>query len=328
MTPAHHDRRPVADPAGYGRSAQRTGDLDGVRDSYYGRPILKPPAWDWRIPAYLFAGGLSGGATLLSVGADLTGRGGLRRRMRLVAVGGLGASMYFLVSDLGRPLRFHHMLRVAKPTSPMSVGTWILSAYSPGIGLAAAAEVLPARWQLTRLLRRVERPASLSSAALAPALAGYTAVLLSQTAVPAWNTAHPYLPFVFTGSAAASSGGLAMALVPPAEAGPARAFAAAGATAELVASRLLERRIGMVAEAYTTGRPHALRRWSEYLTAGGLAGIVLARRSRAAAVAAGLALAAGSVLQRFGVFAAGVASTRDPRYVVTPQRERLAAADR
>ena len=34
---------------------------------------------------------------------------------------------------------------------------------------------------------------------------------------------------------------------------------------------------------------------------------------------------AGSVLQRFGVFAAGVASTRDPRFVVAPQRERLAA---
>ena len=172
--------------------------------SYYGRPILKPPAWDWRIPAYLFAGGLSGGATLISVGADLTGRDRLRRRTRVTAVAGLGASMYFLVSDLGKPLRFHHMLRVAKPTSPMSVGTWILSAYSPGIGLAAAAEVLPARWRLTGLLRRLARPASLSSAALAPALAGYTAVLLSQTAVPAWNTAHPYLPFVFTGSAAAS----------------------------------------------------------------------------------------------------------------------------
>jgi len=292
--------------------------------SYYGRPILKPPAWDWRIPAYLFAGGLSGGSTLLSVGADLTGRARLRRRARFTAVAGLGASMYFLVSDLGKPLRFHHMLRVAKPTSPMSVGTWILSAYSPGIGLAAAAEVLPARWWLTRLLRRVARPASLSSAALAPALAGYTAVLLSQTAVPAWNTAHPYLPFVFTGSAAASSGGLAMVLVPPAEAAPARAFAAVGAAAELVASRVLEHRVGMVAEAYTTGRAHTLRRWSEYLTAGGLAGTLLARRSRAAAVAAGLALAAGSVLQRFGVFEAGVASTRDPRYVVTPQRERLA----
>jgi formate-dependent nitrite reductase membrane component NrfD len=292
--------------------------------SYYGRPILKAPAWDWRIPAYLFAGGLSGGSTLLSVGADLTGRPGLRKRARLAAVAGLGASTYFLVSDLGRPLRFHHMLRVAKPTSPMSVGTWIIAAYSPGIGLAAVGELLPARWPVTRLVRWISRPASLSSAALAPALAGYTAVLLSQTAVPAWNTAHPYLPFVFTGSAAASSGGLAMVLAPTSEAGPARAFAGVGAAAELVASRVLEHRIGMVAEAYTTGKAHQLRKWSEYLTAGGLVGTLLARRSRPVAVLAGLALMGGSVLQRFGVFAAGVASTRDPRYVVTPQRERLA----
>ena len=29
--------------------------------SYYGRPILKPPAWNWTIPAYLFPGGLSAG---------------------------------------------------------------------------------------------------------------------------------------------------------------------------------------------------------------------------------------------------------------------------
>jgi formate-dependent nitrite reductase membrane component NrfD len=296
--------------------------------SYYGRPILKPPAWDWRIPAYLFAGGLSGGSTLLSVGADLTGRPRLRRRARLAAVAGLGASTYFLVSDLGRPERFHHMLRVAKPTSPMSVGTWIIAAYSPGIGLAAVGELLPARWALTRLVRRVARPASLSSAALAPALAAYTAVLLSQTAVPAWNAAYPYLPFVFTGSAAASSGGLAMVLAPPAEAGPARAFAAVGAAAELVASRVLEQRVGMVAETYTTGRAHTLRRWSEYLTAGGLVGALVGRRSRALSVAAGLALMAGSALQRFGTFAAGVASTRDPRYVVTPQRERLAGSRR
>ena len=142
-----------------GRAAWRTGGWRVSRraeplppprpddHSYYGRPILKPPAWDWRIPAYLFAGGLSGGATLISVGADLTGRARLRRRTRVTAVAGLGASMYFLVSDLGKPLRFHHMLRVAKPTSPMSVGTWILSAYRPGIGLAAAAEVLPSRWR-------------------------------------------------------------------------------------------------------------------------------------------------------------------------------------
>jgi formate-dependent nitrite reductase membrane component NrfD len=294
-------------------------------DSYYGRPILKPPAWDWRIPAYLFAGGLSGGSTLLSVGADLTGRPALRRNARLAAVAALGASTYFLVSDLGRPERFHHMLRVAKPSSPMSVGTWIIAAYSPGIGLAAVGELLPSRWPLTRLVRLLSRPASLTSAALAPPLASYTAALLSQTAVPAWHEAHPYLPFVFTGSAAASSGGLAMALTPPAEAGPARTFAMIGAAAEIAASRVMEGKLGLVGEAYTTGKAHHLRQWSERLTAAGLLGTLLARRSRVAAVASGLALAAGSVLQRFGVFEAGVASTRDPKYVVTPQRERKAA---
>jgi formate-dependent nitrite reductase membrane component NrfD len=292
-------------------------------DSYYGRPILKPPAWDWRIPAYLFAGGLSAGSTLLSVGADLTGRPALRRSGRIAGLAALGASAYLLVSDLGRPERFHHMLRVAKPTSPMSIGTWIITGYGPGIGLAAASELLPARWRRTPLGRaavRLARPAGVSSAALAPALASYTAVLLSQTAVPAWHTAHPYLPFVFTGSAAASSGGLGMLLAPVAEAGPARTFAMTGAATELVASRVMENRLGLVGETYRSGTAHRLRQWSEYLTAAGLLGSLAARRSRLVAGVAGAALLAGSALQRFGVFAAGVASTRDPRYVVLPQR--------
>ncbi|MFY9932925.1 MAG: NrfD/PsrC family molybdoenzyme membrane anchor subunit, partial [Streptosporangiaceae bacterium] len=117
--------------------------------SYYGRPILKPPAWEWRIPAYFFTGGLSAGSALLAAGADLTGRPNLRRAGRLAGFGALLASMYLLVADLGRPERFHHMLRVAKPTSPMSVGTWILVAYGPGSGLAAAAELLPPSLQGT-----------------------------------------------------------------------------------------------------------------------------------------------------------------------------------
>lgn len=297
--------------------------------SYYGRPILKPPAWDWRIPAYLFAGGLSAGSTMVSTGADLTGRPLLRRRSRIAALAGLAASTYLLVSDLGRPLRFHHMLRVAKPTSPMSVGTWIIAGYAPGIGIAAASELLPTRWRgapAGRLLRGLARPGGIASSLIAPALASYTAILLSQTAVPAWNAAHPYLPFVFTGSAAASAGGLGMAVAPVAEAGPARTFAAMGAVGELVASRAMEGRLGVVDEAYATGTAHRLRLWSERLTAAGLVGTLLARRSRVAAVSSGAALLAGSGLQRFGVFEAGIASTRDPRYVVAPQRERRSAA--
>lgn len=295
--------------------------------SYYGKPILKPPAWNWMIAAYLFLGGLSAGSALLGVGADLRGLPRLRRTSRVGALASILASLYFLIADLGRPERFHHMLRVAKPSSPMSMGTWILSAYGPGAGLAAAAELLPRRWRRSRLGRLVTwaaRPAGLEAAAVAPGVASYTAVLLSQTAVPAWREAHPYLPFVFVGSAAASGAGLGMLAAPVAETGPARRMGVAGAALEVAASRVMEKRLGLVGEAYTTGRPHTLRRWAEIMTVGGAVGAVVSGDRRWAVAASGAALLAGSALQRFGVFEAGVASTLDPKYVVVPQRERIA----
>jgi formate-dependent nitrite reductase membrane component NrfD len=297
--------------------------------SYYGRQILKTPVWNWMIAAYLFSGGLSAGSAMLGAGADLTGKPGLRKVSRIGSLVGLLASTYFLIADLGRPERFHHMLRVAKPSSPMSMGTWILGAYGPGAGLAAVAELMPARLRRTgvgRLLDWAARPAGLEAAAVAPGLASYTAVLLSHTAVPAWNEAHPYLPFVFTGSAAASGGGLGMLLAPLDESGPARRMAVAGAALEVAASRTMERRLGIVSEAYTTGKAHRLRQWSEILTVGGAAGAVIGR-NRAVIALAGAALLAGSALQRFGVFEAGVESTKDPKYVVVPQRERLTAGE-
>ncbi|GAB3001205.1 NrfD/PsrC family molybdoenzyme membrane anchor subunit [Mycobacterium bourgelatii] len=296
--------------------------------SYYGRAVLKPPVWDWRVAAYLFAGGLSGGSALLAAGADLTDRPALRRTTRVGSLVSIAAGMVLLLADLGRPERFHHLLRVAKPSSPMSVGTWILMAYGPGAGLAAVAEVMPPTVRATRVgqaLAWSARPSGLAAAALAPAVASYSAVLLSHTAVPAWHEAHPHLPFVFTGSAAASAGGLGMALTPVGQAGPARRLAVAGAVLEAGASRLLERRLGLVAEAYTTGRAHRLRAWAEYLTIGGVLGTVAFGRNRGAAAACGVALLTGSALQRFGVFEAGVESTRDPKYVVIPQRQRLDA---
>ena len=72
------------------------------------------------------------------------------------------------------------------------------------------------------------------------------------------------------------------------------------------------------------GKPHRLRKWAEILTVGGAVGAAVGGRNRAVLAASGAALLTGSALQRFGVFEAGVASTRDPRYVVVPQRERLA----
>lgn len=298
--------------------------------SYYGKQILKTPVWNWMIAAYLFLGGLSAGSAMLGAGADLTGLAGLRKVSRIGSLVSVLGSLYFLIADLGRPERFHHMMRVAKPSSPMSMGTWILSAYGPGAGVAAVAELMPHRLRRTwlgRLVARLARPAGLWAATTAPAVASYTSVLLSQTAVPAWREAHPYLPFVFTGSAAASGGGLGMLLAPAAETGPARQMAVAGAALELTASRVMGQRMGVAAEAYATGKAHRFRQLSEALTVGGAVGAVIGRH-RAVTAVSGAALLLGSALQRFAVFEAGVESTRDPKYVVVPQRERLDAGQR
>jgi formate-dependent nitrite reductase membrane component NrfD len=302
---------------------------DAEFTSYYGRPILKAAPWTGDIPAYFFTGGLAGGTALLAAGADLTGRPALRRSGRLGAVGALLASMYFLVHDLGRPSRFINMLRVAKPTSPMSTGTWILTAFSAPAGVAAAAELrsyLPRGFGwLARLLGFLDRPAGLAAAAVGPAVASYTAVLLADTATPAWHEGWRELPFVFVGSAAAASGGYGMLTAPPDEARPARAFALTGVAMELAAEHHMEQSIGLPAETLHTGKAGVFMKASKALSAMGAVGTLFAGRDRRIAAAAGGSLLAASVCTRFGIFHAGQQSARDPKYTVVPQRERLSS---
>src|SRR5699024_840184 len=199
---------------------------DAEFTSYYGRPVVKASPWEADIPAYLFLGGLAGGSSLLAAGADLTELPRQRRSARLIASGAIAGSLFALIHDLGRPARFHHMLRVAKPTSPMSVGTWILSAYGPFNGLATSGEALawmpePVRCSaIGRLLGRTARPGGLVAALIAPAVASYTAVLLTDTATPGWHEAKRELPFVVVGSAAAASGGMGPGAGPPEQSGP------------------------------------------------------------------------------------------------------------
>ncbi|MHB1064723.1 MAG: NrfD/PsrC family molybdoenzyme membrane anchor subunit [Georgenia sp.] len=301
--------------------------------SYYGRPIVKPSPWAVDIPVYMFAGGLAAGSSLLAAGADLTGRDALRRSGRLAALGGVALSLGALIHDLGRPARFLNMLRVAKLTSPMSVGTWILMAYGPFAGVAAAAEVAAALpgWRHrgpVRLLTALGRPAGLVAALTAPPVAAYTAVLLADTATPSWHEAHRELPFVFTASAAAAAGGLSMMVVPTAQAGPARRLALGGAVVEQLAGLRMERSMGITAEPLHQGAAGRLMRAARVLTVGGALGSLIAGRSRVAAVISGAALVAGSAATRLGVFEAGQQSARDPRYTVVPQRERLERRER
>jgi formate-dependent nitrite reductase membrane component NrfD len=333
---------PTGGRRGGKRRRQGRGGGDGSREmpmvpeaeftSYYGRPVVKPAPWGHEVGAYLFLGGVAGGSGLLAAGAQLTRRAKLRRNARLTALAAVLLSLVALVKDLGRPERFLNMLRTFKLTSPMNLGSWILSSFSAGIGVAAAAEVdrltgerLPLG-PLRPVLHGVEGPAGLGAAVLAPPLAVYTAVLLGDTATPTWNAAHEDLPFVFASSASLAAAGLAMVATPVAEAGPARKLAVFGALGDLVATRLMERRMDPVAaEPLHHGNPGRMLRVSERLVVAGGLGTLIGGRNRGVAVVSGLALATASALTRFGVFEAGLESARHPRYTIEPQKRRLAA---
>jgi hypothetical protein len=159
-------------------------------------------------------------------------------------------------------------------------------------------------------------------------MATYTAVLLANTAVPSWHAFHEKLPFVFAGSAMAAGGGISMVFTPVDEAGPARKMAVTGAAIELAMVHQVENEESIVSEPYHLGRAGRLMQAAKACTAAGAGLTVVAGRTRLGAVASGTLLAAGSLLTRFGVFDAGMASARDPKYTVIPQRERMAAREK
>lgn len=285
--------------------------------SYYGLPVLNAPTWEGPdVGGYLFLGGLAGASSTLAAAVEFTGRPNLARALKAGAASAIVGSLYSLVRDLGRPERFVNMLRVVKVSSPMSIGSWLLAGYAP-MAIAAAGTAVTGRFT------GVGRAATVGAALLGPGVASYTAALISNTAVPAWHEGHREMPLLFVGSAAASAGGLGLLVTPCTEAGPARRAALLGAVTELAMTRRLEQRLGPLAEPLQQDTGGALIRAGKMFTATAALTLALAGRHRKASVAAGAALLAGSLCTRLGIFHAGVASAKDPKYTVAPQRERL-----
>ena len=286
--------------------------------SYYGRPVIKEPVWTPEIPIYFFTGGLAGASAGLAFAARLTGRKKLARVATGNAFAGVAVSPVLLISDLGVPRRFLNMLRVFKVTSPMSVGSWIISVEGGLLTLTAAHEFLG--WFPKPLARLAEAVAALFGMPLAT----YTAALIANTAVPVWHEGRRELPFAFAGGSAMAAGGAAALLV-PSEAGPARRLAIIGAATEAVAMEYSKRRMGMVAEPYSTGAAGKLEKATMACAGGGAAALVVAeaaRNRRIGMLGSALALA-GSLLGRWMVFKAGLQSAAAPQYTVGPQRQRL-----
>jgi hypothetical protein len=325
MAPVQPGQTAGPRPRRPGGGRKRRGEQAMVPDaeftSYYGRPVIKEPVWKTPdVPGYLFLGGLAGASSVLAAAAQLSGYGELAKAAKVGALGAISGSAVALVHDLGRPERFVNMLRVFKPSSPMSVGSWLLAGYGPVAGAAAVCE-------LTGILPRAGLAATFGAGLLGPAIATYTAALICDTAVPGWHEGYREMPYVFAGSAASAAGGLGLLVIRPRDAKPARDLAVFGAAVELAAKRRLIKRLAgtdgqSLAEPYETGKAGRILRVAEWLTAGALAGAALGGRSRAVSAVSGASLLAASAMTRFGIFEAGMATARDPKYTIIPQRRR------
>jgi hypothetical protein len=219
-------------------------------------------------------------------------------------------------------MRFLNMLRVFKVSSPMSVGSWILS----GSGTLTAIATANAWLGVFPRLARAARP---GAALLGLPLSTYTGALLSNTAIPVWHEARRMLPFVFATGAGLSAGAAAVLVTPVDDAAAARRLALAGAVAEIGTMRLMQQRLGDLAQPYKQGSASRFERAARGCLVAG-AGLLAARggRSRVAAGSAAGLLLAGALGARFSVYKAGFGSAADPKYVVGPQRERVQRGER
>lgn len=288
-------------------------------DTYYDLPVVKPPPWRWYVPAYFYCGGLAGSAASLAGAAELVRHHlPLERQLRWIAAVGDAAGAMLLIADLGRPARFHHMLRVIRPTSPMNIGTWILSSAgaTSAIGLWSA-------------LRRRRAPIATSIAAIVTgsALATYPGVLLGNTAVPIWSATRRRLPIWFAALSAASLGAM-LELVAPEVPAP-RGYTAIAKTAHLIAACSVARgaAAGGVSAPLRRGRSGILWRCALGLGVASLAATLWPGTSRTRSLVAGALGTAAALLSRFAITEAGRASASDPRATFAPQRSRDVVAE-
>lgn len=326
-------REPTAAPAKGDRTREER-DGSGPSAAYYDVPMLKPLVWTWEIATYFYLGGLSSGAFLLS---RMAGRFGgsdydpIRRSGAVIAVSAFLPCAPLLILDLGDRKRFHYMLRVFKPRSPMNLGAWVLTLYGGVATLAALKEwrcatrrggASPLEQALTT---GVDLLSDLAGVPLAVMLAGYTGVLLSTTATPIWAR-NPWIGPVFSAGAISSGAAaisLSEALSGRKEGRPARRLKSLALASKAVEAIGL---IGFMATARSLARPLLRGRYAPHLWGGAVgAGLALStlleetptepgskrgrRWLRIGAAAAGLV---GGFALRWAMTQAGGESANDP----------------
>jgi formate-dependent nitrite reductase membrane component NrfD len=309
----------------------RTGDGGGERPGYAGQPVLNAPSWHHLIIWYFFLGGVSGSAYLIAALARWFGGAGARpvaRAGHLVSAAAIAPAPALLILDLGRPARFHHMLRLVKPLSPMNLGSWAFAGFSAasalgGLRTLAHGASAPLPGLLRRAGRLVPELLTLPGGLVALFFSGYTGTLLAATAVPLWART-PLLGPLFMASSAATGGAAVQgALAITGEDGSALELPERAALlGEVALAGAWLRQLGPVARRpLVRGRERALF-WGGYAGAGLAVPLALSllparvRHRRGVRLAGAAATLAGGLCLRAAVVRGGEASALDPEAVL------------
>src|SRR6201992_2053942 len=161
----------------------------GSESGYANMPVTKVPGWHGIIAWDALLNGMATGLFLAAAVSELAAPAVFMRVAKVaypVALVLLLVDLGLLVLDLGDPLRFHHMLRVFKPGSPMSLGTWSLTVFALPLTAAAGLcrlAIFGCDFEWARILAVV--------VGLLPGFcsAAYKGVLLSTNAQPGWKDA-------------------------------------------------------------------------------------------------------------------------------------------
>lgn len=179
-------------------------------ETYHGKPVTKASSFDWKVSFYIVTLGVAGAAQVIAAMARTQpGGAGLARRARFLALAGSVVGPLVLVQHLKTPARWFNMLRILRPTSPMSVGSWLLAGFGALSAMTAMGEAFGRRWPFARRVAdAAQGPAAIAGAGMGV----YTAGLLASTSTPLWAAAPGPLAAQF-GSASMAGAASALALL-------------------------------------------------------------------------------------------------------------------
>ncbi|MEW6333682.1 MAG: NrfD/PsrC family molybdoenzyme membrane anchor subunit [Thermodesulfobacteriota bacterium] len=163
--------------------------------TYYGIPPLKHSHYGLKTATGFFLQGIGSSAQMIATIGDLLDRETNRKLIRM------GRMLSFLASPAGplmfvaalhTPKRWYNMLRIFKPTSPMSIGIWTLTKMS-GFNTVALAGNLLADEGMGNIGKWLDRLSGILAAAAGGLVSVYMGTEIEETSMPIWIGAFPFV---------------------------------------------------------------------------------------------------------------------------------------